>query len=170
MWRQVGGPAGAVMCETRGLGIKWPQWHTWIFEGEAKKMLVQQARSVRWKKWAAKHEYEELKEGVWLEPAQALLGKKRWKNGLTNIEMLRGNYVWKEGWVQKGLFDIGRSDESKCQACHKVEGTEKHRLYHCPEWYDVRRGIPDACRKMGAKSENLKGVEIAKRFCNAPSQ
>ena len=27
-WRQVGGLAGAVMCETRDLGIKWPQWHT----------------------------------------------------------------------------------------------------------------------------------------------
>ena len=23
-WRQVRGPAGAVMCETRDLGIKWP--------------------------------------------------------------------------------------------------------------------------------------------------
>ena len=29
-----------------------------------------------WKEWAAKHEYEELKEGVWLEPALALLRKK----------------------------------------------------------------------------------------------
>ena len=25
------GPAGAVMCETRDLGNKWPQWHTLIF-------------------------------------------------------------------------------------------------------------------------------------------
>ena len=32
--------------------------------------------SVYWKKWAAKHEYEELKEGIWLEPALALLRKK----------------------------------------------------------------------------------------------
>ena len=24
MWRQVRGPAGAVMCETRDLGSKWP--------------------------------------------------------------------------------------------------------------------------------------------------
>ena len=29
-------------------------------------MLLQRARTVYWKKWAAKHEYEELKEGVWL--------------------------------------------------------------------------------------------------------
>ena len=27
-WRQVSGPAGPVACETRYLGIKWPQWHT----------------------------------------------------------------------------------------------------------------------------------------------
>ena len=27
-------------------------------------MLVQTARSVYWKRWAAKHEYEELKEGT----------------------------------------------------------------------------------------------------------
>ena len=67
-WRQVRGPAGAVMCETRDLGIKWPHWHTLIFDGDGrvdmryvcpkdvKKMLLQQARTVYWKKWAAKHE------------------------------------------------------------------------------------------------------------------
>ena len=64
-WRQVRGPAGAVMCETRDLGIKWPFWHTLVFEGDrsidmryvcpkdVKKMLLQQARKVYWKKWAA---------------------------------------------------------------------------------------------------------------------
>ena len=30
-WKQVRGPATAVMCETRDLGIKWPYWHTLIF-------------------------------------------------------------------------------------------------------------------------------------------
>ena len=66
-WKQVRGPAGAVMCETRDLGIKWPRWHTLIVSDEikldmrfvcqkdVKKMLVQTARSVYWKKWAAKH-------------------------------------------------------------------------------------------------------------------
>ena len=64
------------MCETRDLGIKWPYWHTLIFGNDTKsdmrfvcpkdvkKMLVQTARSVYWKKVAAKHEYEELKEGA----------------------------------------------------------------------------------------------------------
>ena len=78
-WRQVRGPAGAVMCDTRDLGMKWPHRHALIFEGEVrvdmkyvcpndvKKMLVQRARSVYWKKWPAKHEYEELKEEIWLQ-------------------------------------------------------------------------------------------------------
>ena len=32
---------------------------------DVKKMLLQWARTVHWKKWAAKHEIEELKEGVY---------------------------------------------------------------------------------------------------------
>ena len=76
MWRQVRGPAGAVTCETRDVGIKWPQWHVLILEGQVrvemryvcpknvKKMLLNQARTIYWKKWAARHEYEELKEGI----------------------------------------------------------------------------------------------------------
>ena len=66
MWRQVRRPAGAVMCETLDLGLKWPHWHALIFEGDrrsdmryvcpkdVKKMLVQQARSVYWKKVGSK--------------------------------------------------------------------------------------------------------------------
>ena len=43
---------------------------------DVKKMLVQQARIVYWKKWPAKHEHEQLlKEGIWLEQALALLRK-----------------------------------------------------------------------------------------------
>ena len=61
------------MCETRALGIKWPHWHTLIFSNDTKtdmrfvcpkdvkKMLVQ--RAVYWKKWAAKHGYEEFQRG-----------------------------------------------------------------------------------------------------------
>ena len=54
-WNQVRDPAGAVMCETRDLGIKWPYWHTLVFSDEitidmryvcprdVEKMLVQRA-------------------------------------------------------------------------------------------------------------------------------
>ena len=69
------------MCETRDLGIKWPQWHPLTFEGQVqvdmthvcpkdvKKMLMKQARPTYWSKSVAKREYQELKEGTWLEPA-----------------------------------------------------------------------------------------------------
>ena len=56
---------------------------------DVKIMLLQQASTVHWKKWAAKHEYEELKEGIWLESALALLRKKT--KELKSIETLREN-------------------------------------------------------------------------------
>ena len=56
-----------------------------VFPKDVKKMLVQRARSVYWKKWAAKHWYEELKEGAWLEPGLALLRKKVKENWAVNI-------------------------------------------------------------------------------------
>ena len=35
-WRKVRGFAGAVMCETLDLGVKWPDWHPLTFEGEVR--------------------------------------------------------------------------------------------------------------------------------------
>ena len=70
--------------------------------------------------------------------------------------------------MQKKLFDIGLSDESACQACHKEKGTEKQRLYHCPEWYEVRREIPEAFRKWEQKPKLQKrsgsGKEVLSRM------
>ena len=58
--------------------------------------------------------------------------------------------------MQKKLFGIGWSDQSDCQACHKEEGTEKHRLYHCLEWYQVRRENAEAFRKWEQKARTTK--------------
>ena len=144
-WRRVRGPAGAVMCETHDLGIKWPYWHTLMFGNDikidmrfvcpkvVKKMLVQTDRSVYWKKWAAKHEYEELKEGAWLEPGLALLRKKVRENWTEKHHNVARKIFLEGGWTQKRLFDIDWSDTSQCQACKKDEGTELHRPCHCPE-------------------------------------
>ena len=75
------------MCETPDPGIKWPQWHTLVFEGQVaaemrvvcpqavKQMLLNQARMVYWKKLAAKDECKELK-GVWLGPIRDMVQKK----------------------------------------------------------------------------------------------
>ena len=98
------------MCETRDLGIKWPHWHTLMCEGDrnidmryvclkdAKKM--QPAGTVHWKKWAAKHEYDELKEGIWLEPALALLRKKTKEEWTQRHRNVVRKLVLDEGWVQ----------------------------------------------------------------------
>ena len=101
------------MCETRDLGIKWPYWHTLVPSDETKidmrhvcprdvkKMLVQRARSVYWKKW------EELKEGAWIDPAPVLLRKKA-KGVWTEIHRNVARKIFLEGgWTQKRLFDIG---------------------------------------------------------------
>ena len=58
--------------------------------------------------------------------------------------------------MQVRLSDIGWSNESKCQACHKEEGTEKHRLHLCPGWNEVRRQIPEAHRKREQKARKSK--------------
>ena len=118
------------MCETRDLGRKWPHRHPLIFSDETridlrfvcprdvKKMLVQRARSVYWKKWAAKHEYEELKEGVWNEQAPALLCKKVREERTVTYRNVARKIFLEGGRTQKRLFDIGWSDESQCQVCH----------------------------------------------------
>ena len=83
---------------------------------DVKKMLVQRARSVYWKKWVAKHEYVELKEGAWLEPGQALVRKKEngdWTEKHRNVDR---KIFLEGGWTLKRLIDMGWSDVSQCQA------------------------------------------------------
>ena len=55
---------------------------------DVKKMPLKRARSTKWKKWAAKHEYEELKESMWHEPALALVRrrtKEEWTDKHRNV-------------------------------------------------------------------------------------
>ena len=76
--------------------------------------------------------------------------------------------VLEGGQVQKRLFDIGWSNENKCQACHKEEGTEKHRLYHLSGLEGSQAPNPKGLQKVGTKSEDIKeGMEVAKRHCDA---
>ena len=69
--------------------------------------------------------------------------------------MWPGRSFWKEFGRNK-LFDIGWSDISQCQACQMEEGTEKHRLHHCPEWHAVRRDIPERFKKWEHKAKTSK--------------
>ena len=110
-----------------------------------------------WKKWAAMHEQEELKEGTWLDPAQVLLLRKKAKGVWTERHRNVARKIFVEGgWTQKGLFEIGWSDISECQSCKTEEGTEKHRLYHCPEWHAGRRDVPESFRKWEQKAKTSK--------------
>ena len=156
------------MCQTRDLGIQWPHWHTLFFSDETridvrfffprdvKKMLVQRARSENWKKWAAEHEYEELKERVWLEPGLALLRKKVRGERTVKLRNVARKIFLEGGWTQTRLFDICWSDASQCQVCHTEEGTEKHRFCHCSEWHESRREILEAFRKWEQKARTSK--------------
>ena len=119
-------------------------------------MLVRRARTVYRKKWAAKHEQEELQEGAWIDPAPVLL-RRNAKGVWTGRHRNEARKIFLEGgWTQKRLFDFGWSDISQCQACQMEEGTEKHRLYHCPEWHAVRRDIPESFRKWEQKANTSK--------------
>ena len=111
-WKQVRGPAGAVMCETRDLGIKWPYWHTLIFDNVTKiGMGLQPVQPTG--RWAAKHEYEELKEEARLEPGLALLRKKVRENWTEKHRNVPRKIFLEGGWTQKRLFDVDWSDISK---------------------------------------------------------
>ena len=53
------------------------------------------------------HEYEELKEGIWLELALALLRKKTNEDWTGKHRNVARKVFLGGGWVQKRLFDIG---------------------------------------------------------------
>ena len=102
------------------------------------------------------HEQEELKEGAWIKPAQALLRKKAkgvWTEKHRNVAR---KIFLEGGWTQKRLFHIGWSDVSQCQACQMARR---------------KAGYSRALQKVGAKGENVEvRVEVAKRCSRAPSQ
>ena len=101
---------------------------------DVRKLWIQRTKEVQWKKWAAKHECEELKEGVWIDPVPVMQDRKwsatrtsKHRNGMRKLGI-------EGGWVQKKLENIGWSDEKMSRGCEKC--TEKHRFYRCPGWRD----------------------------------
>ena len=96
--------------------------------------------------------------------------RRRTKSGLRSIETLPENWTWKEAGCRKDSSTlVGRMKVNvKLVARRKAQ---KAQASHCPEWYEARREISEAFRKVGARSENLKEeVEVAKRYCCASSQ
>ena len=114
-------------------------------------------------KWAVKHECEELKEGAWLEPGLALLRKKVKENWTETHRNAARKIFLEGGWTQTRLFDIG--------ACQLEEGTERHRLYHLSRMARNQAKNSRGLQKVGTKGENVEErVEVAKRYCYAPSK
>ena len=146
-WRHERGLAGAVVCDTRDLGIMLPQC-TPCFSSpqDVKNMLLKQAKLVYWKKWAAKRGCGELKR-VWLEPIRALLRRKTNEARTDRHRNVMKKLVVEGGWVQQRMYDIGWSGETRCRGCHEEESMEKHRLYHCPSWREARNQIPEGVEK-----------------------
>ena len=71
------------------------------------------------------------------------------------------------GWKHKRLFDIGWSDVSQCQACQMEEGTEKHRLYHCAGWHEIRWEIrspsESGSKRWKPRRKSGSGKEVSSR-------
>ena len=86
-------------------------------------MLAQRARSVYWKKWAARHEQEELKEGAWIEPAPALAkeSERVWTEKHRNV----ARKIFSEGgWTQKETI---RYWLVGCQSMSSLSDGGRHR-------------------------------------------
>ena len=113
----------------------------------------------------AKHECEESKEGVRLQPVLAM--QRRKTNGSWTEKHSDGmrNWVVDGCWAQKRLSDTGWSDDKKCPGRGGKEGTEKHRLHHGPASTEVRKQIPQELMKWVVE----RGVEMAKRPTVAPA-
>ena len=121
---------------------------------DVKKMLLNQARMVFWKKLAAKHECEELKEGAWLDPIQSMLRRKTHESCTDKHRHVTRNSVVEGGWVQKRCHDTGCSDEKKCRGCNKEEGTG---CTHCPSRREeVRNQIPEGLDKWEQRAKTSK--------------
>ena len=135
-----------------------------------KKMLVQRARSVYWKKWAAKHPYEELKEGVWLGTSSSSLAKES-----------EGGKDRKAS--QCGQEDLGRRLDTRetdrhwlvrCQPMSRLPDGGRHREAQALPLSGMARskaGYSGMLQEVIAKGENVKErMEMAKRYGRAPSQ
>ena len=168
------------MCETRDLGIMWSHWHTLILEGEVrvdvryvcpkdvKKLLLQGARTVHWKKRAVKHQYEELKEGAWLEPALALLQKKTKRDWTEKHRNAARKLLLEGGWCSKGFSTLVGRMEVSVKRVTKQKRYRKAQTQPLPRMARDQKGDPRVFQKVGAKSENVEGgVEVAKRYCHA---
>ena len=77
------------------------------------------------------------------------------KNGLKNIGMLRGNYSGRRLGAEHSATLVGRMKVSP-ELVTRRKAQKKHRLYHCPEWNEIRLGISDAFSKWQQEARTSK--------------
>ena len=94
MWRDVRGLAGAVMCETRDVGINWPR---------LPKRREEDARATGKVSLLGSRARVRRTEGGYLAGAGSGLAAKEneGRGGLKGIEMMRGRYFWKEAGCRR---------------------------------------------------------------------
>ena len=139
---------------------------------KVKKMLVQRARSVHWKKWAAKHDCEELKEGERLEPGLALLRKKVRENWTEKHRSVARKIFLEGGWTQKKAIRywmVGYQSVSSLPdggRPRKAQASPLSGMAHSEARYS------GSFQEMGAKGGNFKErMEMAKsEKSSTPSQ
>ena len=110
---------------------------------------------MHWKKWAAKHECEDLKEGVWLEPGQAFMHKKVKETWTERHRNVAKKIFLEGGWTQKKLFCIGWTDISRCQACHMERRHKNAQALPLSGMARSQAGSPRGFQKVGAESEDI---------------
>ena len=122
-------------------------------------MLLKQTRSTFWREWTAKHECEELKEGIWLAPALALL-RKRIEEGWTDKHRHVGRKLVLEGrWVQKRLFDIGWSNGSMCQV--NAKAVTRRKVQKSTGSTIVQEGTKTGAKSQGRAESGNKKARIS---------
>ena len=97
-------------------------------------MLLKQAATAFWKKRAAEHECEELKEGVWSEPIQALLRRETNESWTDKHRNVMKNGSWKEDTCGRERMTLGG------QAKRSVEAAARKKAQRSTGCTIVRHG------------------------------
>ena len=103
-----------------------------------------------------------------LDPALALLRRKTKEEWTDKHRNVARNLVLEGGSVQKRLFDIGWSNESKCREVtkRKAQKNTGSTIVHVGMKSDAGS---QRLSEVGAESQNFReGIEVAKRCCAHP--
>ena len=136
-------------------------------------MLIESSQDGLLEKWA-KYEYAELKERVWLEPAQAVLRRTTFEAWTDKHRHATRKLAVEGGWVQKRLHDIGWSDEKKCRGrrrtdCISLRHGGKSETRSQKDWVHWNKG--QTCRgKIGSGKEESRRTLCEGNWMKSPPE